>query len=135
MASGLAFGPSAAARTERARRCIHDSGVIVSLARDQIAASRRRIFGRRAISGAAPLPGDLRERIRAGLASGTLPRISGRALAVTGQGNHECPCCQRIIRASSPEYEVADLPEIYAHPECFGIWVAESTGAGSPGAR
>ena len=135
MASGLAFGPNAAALTERALRCVRESG-IVSRARDQIAVSRRRIFRRRAICGAAPLPGDLRERIRAGLAAGTLPRISGRALAVTVQGNHQCACGQRIIGASSPEYEVADLPGIHAHPECFGIWVAESTdatGAGSPG--
>ena len=88
-----------------------------------IAASRR-IVARPAIAGGSHDP--LQETIRERLASGALPRITGRAWAGTAQGNHLCACCGQVIRTSGPEYEVRDLPDVYAHVPCFGIWVAES---------
>jgi hypothetical protein len=66
------------------------------------------------------------DRIRAQLAIGTLPRITGRASVITSEGNHECACCRKIIRASIPEYEVQDAPGVYAHQACFVAWMAES---------
>jgi hypothetical protein len=66
------------------------------------------------------------DRIRAQLATGALPRITGRASVATSEGNHECACCQKTIRASIPEYEVPDTPGVYAHQGCFVAWMTES---------
>ena len=66
------------------------------------------------------------DSIRARLEAGTLPRITGRASVVTSEGKHECGCCRQIIRASIPEYEVQDIPGVYAHQACFVAWMTES---------
>ena len=64
--------------------------------------------------------------IRAQLAAGTLPRITGRASVGTSEGKHECACCRKTIRASILEYEIQDIPGVYAHQGCFVAWMTES---------
>ena len=66
------------------------------------------------------------DSIRAQLEAGTLPRITGRASVVTSEGKHPCACCRQTIRASIPEYEVRDIPGVYAHQGCFVAWMTES---------
>ena len=101
----------------RSRRACRDAW-------QQIARSYQRIHRLPPIAGGSHDP--LREMIRQRLASGTLPRITGRAWASTAQGDHVCTCCQQTIRTSGPEYEVHDLPDVFAHVACFSHWATES---------
>jgi len=103
---------------------------VTYLAWQHVAASLRRIHRWRPIAGGSE--NTLRGAIRAQLASGALPRIAGNAWAATAQGDHLCACCGKIIRASGPEYEVGGLDGVYAHIECFSIWLAESNAGVKP---
>ncbi len=95
MASGLAFG-----RTPRRPRSGRDAASTTAAS-----SSRGAEPDRREPATHLPTPRDLRRcaaarrspATRAGSAAGMLPRISGRALAVPGQRNHECARCRRVI--------------------------------------
>jgi hypothetical protein len=50
----------------------------------------------------------LRDRIRARVADGRLPVLSGSAGAGKAPGDHRCVCCHRTIRATTIEYEPRD---------------------------
>ena len=80
-------------------------------------------------SGASP-----REVIRARLIDGSLPMITGAAWAGTAAGDHRCVCCHRTIRATDIEYEPRDQVAMYAHIDCFTLWLSESRFA-SPSPR
>ena len=68
----------------------------------------------------------LREVIRARLSNGSLPVLAGTAWAGTAAGDHRCACCHRTIRATEIEYEPRDQISMYAHVECFTLWLSES---------
>ena len=40
-------------------------------------------------------------------------------------------CCHRSIRAHENEYEPRDQVALYAHVECFTVWLSESRSLGS----
>ena len=68
-----------------------------------------------------------RSRIRARIANGTLPRLKGAAWAGSAIGDHRCACCHETIRAREIEYEPRDQTTVlYAHVDCFVIWLSES---------
>jgi len=68
----------------------------------------------------------LRHSTRARVADGRLPVLSGSAWAGKAPGDHRCACCHRTIRATAIEYEPRDHAAMYAHMECFVIWLSES---------
>ena len=68
----------------------------------------------------------LREVIRARLSDGSLPVLAGTAWAGTAAGDHRCVCCHRTIRATEIEYEPRDQASMYAHIDCFTLWLSES---------
>jgi hypothetical protein len=68
----------------------------------------------------------LRDSIRSRVADGRLAVVSGSTWAGTALGNHRCVCCHRTIRATAIEYEPRDHAALYAHMECFVIWLSES---------
>ena len=109
---------------------VHDSRRLGYHAWRRVAHSLPRIDRWQPISGGSD--DTLRAAIRAQLASGALPRIAGTAWAATAQGDHHCACCGNIVRASGPEYEVGGLDGVYAHVECFSIWLAESNATATP---
>ena len=67
-----------------------------------------------------------RDSIRARVLDGRLPVLSGSAWAGNAPGDHRCVCCHRTIRATAIEYEPRDQAAMYAHMECFVIWLSES---------
>ena len=68
----------------------------------------------------------LRDNIRARVADGRLPVLSGSAWGGKASGDHRCVCCHRTIRATAIEYEPRDHAAMYAHMECFVLWLSES---------
>ena len=68
----------------------------------------------------------LRDGIRARLADGTLPRVTGRAWAGKGDGSHQCACCDGLITRMDSEYKPQADPTLHAHSTCFTVWLAES---------
>ena len=68
----------------------------------------------------------LHRRIGKRLAAGTLPLASGRAYVSSASGGHVCACCGRRIFPRAIECDVFDEVQLYAHRNCFKVWVTES---------
>jgi hypothetical protein len=68
----------------------------------------------------------LRKSIRVRIAAGSLPVLSGSTWAGNACGDHRCVCCHRTIRVTAIEYEPRDHVGLYAHMECFVVWLSES---------
>ena len=107
-------------------RCrIAESMLVSQAAWHSIRASRRRLLARLPIAGGAPTDDPeaaLRAHVRAQIASGGLPRISGEAWAGVSHGHRKCACCEQPIADSTPEYEPRDRPGLFAHVLCFMLW-------------
>jgi hypothetical protein len=72
--------------------------------------------------------GQLRDRIRALMDSGVLPRQPASKLwVVRSPGGRECIACQYNLRQGEMEYEVVlgDTVTIQLHRHCFEMWTAE----------
>ena len=106
----------------RARRLVEASDWNIAFAR----VLRRR---QPSMSGGTDgVDGPLRDRIRALMDSGVLPRERATMLWVArSPGGRGCIACQYALRRDEMEYEVllAETVTIQFHRHCFELWTAE----------
>jgi hypothetical protein len=75
----------------------------------------------------------LREKIRAALAVGTLPRINLKLWAGESDGSRACACRGLLIQRDEVGYGPRLALGLYAHFPCFTTWRAESERLEQPG--
>ena len=134
MSWSLTWREDSADRRARVHARIAVSDDLAHAAWRRIAASYKRLNLRHPIAGASGNDEDVRrESVRRRLASGALPRLEGAAWAGLALGDHRCACCHETIRARQIEYEPRDQgAAVYAHVQCFAIWLSESRLTAAP---